>query len=98
MQVREQTQGTGDRLEPLGNRMARQPERVQATVPVPVLEDLLISDREERSVEGREDRKLIVGPLDRGERGTLRFDLAPRVEGVSAYQKMADAARIQLVD
>src|SRR5439155_15790235 len=98
MQVCQESQGAGDRLEPLGNRTARQPERVQTTIPVPVLEDLLIADREERPVKRRENRELIVGPLERGERGAHRLHFAARVEGSAADQEMADAARVQLSD
>ena len=65
---------------------------------VPELEQLLVVDREERSLQRREHRQLVVGPFDRGERGADRLDFLAAVKRLAADQQMRDAARLDRVD
>ena len=63
-----------------------------------VLEQLLIANREQRAAQRREDRELIVRPLDRHQRRAQRFDFVAIVERLAANQEMLDAARLERFD
>ena len=62
------------------------------------LEQVLVVDREQRSLQRREHRQLVVRPLDRGERGADRFDFFAAVKRLAADQQMRNAARLDRVD
>ena len=62
--------------------------------PMPELEQLLIVDREERSLQRRKHRQLVVGPFDRGQRRADRLDFLAAVKRLAADQQMRDAARL----
>ena len=62
------------------------------------LEQLLVVDREQRALQRREHRQLVVGPLDRGERGADGFDLLAAVKRLAADEQVRDAARLDRVD
>ena len=66
--------------------------------PVPELEQLLVVDREQRAFQRREHRQLVVGPLDRGERGADRLDLLAAVKRLAADEQVRNAARLDGVD
>ena len=66
--------------------------------PVPELEQVLVVDREERPLQRREHRQLIVGPFDRRERRADRFDFLAAVERLAADEQMRNAARFDRVD
>ena len=63
-------------------------------MPVPVLQELLVPDGEERPAQRCEDGQLVVRPLDGGQRGAQRLHLLAVVERASAHQQMTDAARL----
>ncbi len=62
------------------------------------LEQLLVADREERAAQRRKHRQLVVGPLDRRERGAQRLDLLALVERAAADEHVRDAARLERLD
>ena len=77
---------------------ARDPERVKAAEPVPVFEQVLVVDGKERTLQRRKHGQLVVGPLDRGERRTNRFDFLAVVKRLSTDEQMRNAARLQRRD
>ncbi len=79
-------------------RRARTDRPVRAAEAVRPLEQLFVADREERSAQRRKHRQLIVGPLDRGERGAHRLDLFALVERAAADEHVRDAARLERLD
>ena len=91
------TQGVANRLEP-GRQRVRDSEGVKPARDVVVLEQLLIANREQRAAQSREDRELIVRPLDRHQRRAQRFDFVAIVERLAANQEMFDAARLERFD
>src|SRR5687767_15991155 len=62
---------------------------------MPVLEELFVSDREQRAAKRGEDRQLVVGPLDGREGGPQRLDFLAIVKRAAANQQMPDAAGFQ---
>ena len=66
--------------------------------PVPELEQVLVVDREERSLQRREHRQLVVGPLDRGQRRANRLDFFAVVKRLAADEQVRNAARLDRVD
>ena len=65
---------------------------------MPVLEQRLVVDREERAAQRREHRQLVVGPLDRRERRAHRLDLLAIVERLAADEQVRHAARLERLD
>ena len=59
------------------------------------LEQLLVTNREQRSAQRRKHRQLVVRPLDRRERGADRFDFLAIVKCLAADEHMMDAARFE---
>ena len=66
-------------------------------VPVAILQQLFVTDREERAAERREDGELIVRPFDRRQRRAKRLDLLAAVKRPAADQQVVDAARFERV-
>src|SRR6202011_3414692 len=73
-------------------------ERVERTEAMPEFEQVRIVDREERSLEGREDRQLVVGPFDGGHRRADGLDLFAAMKRLAADQQMRDATSLDGVD
>ena len=59
---------------------------------------VLVVDREERSLQRREHRQLVVGPFDGGERRANRLDLLAVVERAAADEQVRQPARLDRVD
>ena len=111
MQLLKQPQRVGDRHQMRG-RFARQrqlaagvatelfghAERVERAEPMAELEQMLVVDREQRSLERRKHRQLVVGPFDGGERRADRLDFLAAVERLAADQQMRNTARLDRVD
>ena len=57
------------------------------------LEQRLVIDGEQGSLERRKHRQLIVGPFDRGERGADRLDFLAPMKRLPADEQMRDTAR-----
>src|SRR5436189_153060 len=85
---------------PLAAELLRNPVRMkrQRPEPMPVLEQQLVVDREQRAFERREDRELVVGPLDRGERRANGFDFFAAVKRLAADEQVRHAARFERID
>ena len=66
--------------------------------PMPELEQMLVVDREQRSLQRREHRQLVVGPFDRGQRRADRLDFFAAVKRLAADEQMRNAARLDRVD
>src|SRR5689334_21622414 len=62
------------------------------------LKQRLVVYREQRALERRKHRQLVVGPLDRRERRADRFDFLAAVKGFAADQQMRNPARFDRVD
>ena len=62
------------------------------------LEQMLVVDREERALQRREHRQLVVRPLDGGQRRADRLDLFASVKRLAADEQMRNAARLDRVD
>src|SRR5437867_3050099 len=62
---------------------------------MPILEQLLIRNSEERSMQRRVDRQLIVRPLDRRERGADRLDFFAAVKRLATDEELCDSARLE---
>ena len=77
--------------------LLRHAERIEGAEPVPELEQMGIFYREERARERREDRQLVVGSFDRGERRTHGFDFFPAVKRLSSHEQMRNASRLDSV-
>ena len=90
---------TGERQIPTGiaAELFRHAERMEGAEPVTELEQLLVVDREERALERREHRQLVVGPFDGGERRAYRLDLFAAVKRLAADEQMRNAARLDRV-
>ena len=86
-----------DRLQPLG-QILRHAIRVKRSRDRVVLEQLFFADREQRTMQRGIDRQLVLGPLDRGQRGANRIDLLALVEGLAADQQVRNAARLERLD
>ena len=56
--------------------------------PLPEVEKLFVVDREQRSLQRREHRQLIVRPFDGCERGADGFNFLPSVERLAADQQV----------
>src|SRR5688500_84675 len=76
----------------------RDPERMERAETMPVFEEMRVLDREERPLERREHRELVVGPLDGGERRPHCLDLFAIVERLAADEQMRNSARFDRVD
>src|SRR5690349_2509352 len=59
------------------------------------LEQFFVTNREERAAQRREHRQLVVGPFNRRERRTDRFDFLPIVKRFPADEDVAHAARLE---
>ena len=57
-------------------------------------EEVLVVDREQRALERREHRQLVVRPLDGRERRADRLDLLAPVKRLAADEQMRNAARL----
>ena len=111
MELLQQTQRIGDRHQ-LRRRFAGErellagvpaelpgnPERVERAEPVPELEQMLVVHGEQRTLQRREHRQLVVGPFDGGERRPNRLDFLAAVERLAADQQMRNPARLDGVD
>ena len=111
MQLLQQPQCVGDRLQ-MGGRLAgerellagvaaelfRNPEGMERAEAVPELDEMLVVDREERPLQRREHRQLIVRPLDGRQRRADRFHFFAAVERLAADEQMRNAARLDRVD
>src|SRR5207245_5798780 len=64
---------------------------------MPKLEQMLIVDREERPLERREHRQLVVRPLDGREGRAHRLHFLAAVKRLAAHQQMRDATRFDRV-
>jgi hypothetical protein len=64
---------------------------------VPEFEQLLIVNREERSLQRREDGEFVVGPFDGGERGPNRLHFLTTVKRFPADEQVRDAARFDRI-
>ena len=93
MQVRRRLGRERQVLPGVAAELLRNPERVERAEPMPELEQLLVVDREERALERREHRQLVVGPLDGGERRAHRLDFFAAVKRLAADEQVRDAAR-----
>ena len=91
----EKRQRVDDRLQFRAARSSA--ERVEDPLPVPVLEQRLVVDREQRAAQRREHREFVVGPFDGGERGPHGFHFLAAVERLPADQQVRDAARLERV-
>ncbi len=60
-----------------------------------VLQELLVADGEEGTLEGAVDGQLVVGPLDGREGGAQAFDFLASVKGLAADEEVGDAASLQ---
>ena len=111
MQLLQQPQRVGDRRQVRGRlagereilpgvaaELLRNPERMERAEAVPELEQVLVVDREQRSLQRREHRQLVVRPLDRGQRRADRLDLLAAVKRLAADEQVRDAARLDRVD
>ncbi len=78
--------------------LLRNPERMEGPEPISKLQEVLVVDREERPLQRREHRQLVVGPFDGGERGTHGFHFLAAVKGLAADQQMWKAARLDRID
>src|SRR6185369_3049882 len=63
-----------------------------------ILEQLLVADGEQRPTQRREDRQLIVWPLDRHQCGSERLDLVPVVKRLAADEQVFDTACFERLD
>ena len=100
VQPPQQTEGRGDGPKSIqdwrcgGGELGRHSKRMKDMTPESVscrpaegggpLQQLLVADRKERSAQRREDRQLIVGPLDGSKRGANRLDLFTLVKRAAA--------------
>ena len=73
-------------------------ERMKRAESMTKFEQVLVVDREERSLQRGEDRQLVVRPLDRGQRGAHGLDFFAAVEGLAAHEEMRNAARLDRID
>ena len=71
---------------------------MEAPEAVPVREERLVVDGEQRATERREHGELVVGPLYRGQRRPQGAHLLAVVKRSAADQQMPDAARFERVD
>ena len=87
-----------DRLQALGQILG-DVERMEpvARMRVPVLEQRLLPDREQRAPQRRIHVQRIVGPLDGRERRAQRLDLLAIVERPAADEQVRDVARLERV-
>src|SRR5437763_14243475 len=60
--------------------------------------ELLIVDREERALERRKHRQLIVGPFDGRERRANRLDFLAAVKRLAADEQVGNTTRLDRVD
>src|SRR4030095_15087374 len=63
-----------------------------------ILEQLLVADGEQRPTQRREDRQLIVWPLDRHQCGSERLDLVTVVKRLAADEQVFDTACFERLD
>ena len=74
------------------------PKRMQPAHVMAICEQCLVVDREQRASERREQRELIVGPFDGGERRANGRHFLALVKGSSPDEQMANPACLQRVD
>ena len=97
-QRRDRLAGQRELLAGVAAELERHAERMEGAEAVAELEQRLVVDREERSLQRREDRQLVVGPFDRGERRANRLDLFAVVESAAADEQVRQPARLDRVD
>ena len=104
MQPLEKQKGLSNRLEMRalfvgGGRLVqlRNAERMKSAMTFVPVEQILVSDREQRAAQRREHRQLVVRPLDRRQRGADGLDLLALVEALPADEDMRNPAGIQRV-
>ena len=97
-QMRRRLAGERQILAGVAAELLRHPERMEGAEPMPELEQVRVVDGEERPLERRKHRQLVVGPLDRGQRGADGLDFLAAVERLAADQQVRDAARFDRVD
>ena len=71
---------------------------METLVAMAIGEQRLVVDREQRAAQRREHRQLVVGPLDRRQRGANRLDLLAVVKRLAADEQVRHAARLERVD
>ena len=70
-------------------------QRIQTAVSLPVQEQRLVRNREQRALQRREDVQLIVRPLDRRQSRPQRLHLFPAMKRFRPRQQMRHSARLQ---
>src|SRR4029077_6858886 len=70
-------------------------KRMKTPSDLPILQQLLVADREQRTTQGRKYRQLVFGPLNGGQRGTQGLDLCAIVKRAAADQEMGNAASFE---
>ena len=98
MQRAQQRERIDDRLQIRRDLVPRQPIRMEPPESLAILDQLLVADREERALERRVHRELVVGPLHRRQRGAQALDFFAQVERAAADQQVRDPARLQRLD
>src|SRR5436190_13380840 len=73
-------------------------ERMKGAESMTEFEQVLVVDREERSLQRREDRQLVVRPFDRRQRGTHGFHFLAAVKRLAAHEQMRNVARLDRID
>ncbi len=73
-------------------------KRMKATGQMVILEELFVTDGEQRPPQCGKHRQLIVGPFNRHQRGAKRLDLFAIVEGLAADEQMSNATRFERID
>ena len=97
LQVRGRLAGQFEILAAVAAERLRHAKRMKQSEPMPELEQVLVVDREQRALERRKHRQLIVWPFDRREGGADRLDLFAAVKRLAADQQMRNAARLDRV-
>ena len=98
MQRPQEREGFDDRLQVRRDFFAGQPIGMKPPEVLPVVDQFLVADREERALERRVHRQLVVGPLHRRQRGTQAFHLLAQMERPAADQQMRNPARLERLD
>ena len=104
VQLLQQPQGVGDWHEVrrrlggqrqlgagIAAQLVRDAERMEQAESMPVLEQVLVVDGEQRPLQRREHRQLVVGPLDGRQSRANRLDFLAVVERLAADEQMRNA-------
>ncbi len=98
VQTAQERQGVADWCQRLG-QLGRHLERVKAAgEPMAEVEERFVAHGEQGAAQRGEDRQLVVGPFNGGQRRSQRLDLFAIVKGASAHEHVRNAPGLEGIE